>query len=302
MTGKGGFPTLSDLKAALKSRGFRPSKSRGQNFLFDHNTLRIISAEIAALPEDTVLEIGPGSGFLTMHLAPTAGRILAVELDSMLSAVARSFVKTNENVEFMNTDILKKDGVNPVVLKRLRDLGGCSVVAGNLPYSAATAIIYAIACSDLTPRQLVFLLQEEVACRLSAHPGSPDYCAASVITMATYDAELLHRIGPNVFWPKPRVNSRLIRFRPAQRVPNLRRFAAFAHALFARPKKTAVNSFVEGVFSLPEAIRPRHEDNLRDAVTTALRSLEIDPRIRPGRLDFLQIEALYGKLVPEILT
>jgi len=148
---------------------------------------------------------------------------------------------------------------------------------------------------------MVFLLQEEVAERLSASPGSPDYSAISVITAAAFDAQLLQRMGPNVFWPKPQVSSRLVRLRPAPKVPNLDRFAAFVHTLFARPRKTAVNSFVEGATRYSKDKTGECRDALRTAVTGALQSLGVDAKARPGTLDFDQIKALHEKLVPESL-
>ena len=301
MTGKNDFPTLSDLKEELRKYEFKPSKARGQNFLFDHNTLRRISEQIPLTLQDTVLEVGPGSGFLTLHLAQTAGCILAVELDSILSSVAQSFLKTRENVEIMNTDILKNDNLSSAVINRLQELNGCSTVVGNLPYSAATAIISAFAQSSLQPRHLVFLLQEEVARRLTASPGNSNYCSSSVITTAAYDSELLQRIGPNVFWPKPKVYSRLVRFKPVLKVRYFSKFAAFVHTLFARPRKTAVNSYLEGISQLPAGKGKKSSESLRNTVTGAIQSLGLSPQTRPGRLDFSQIHSLYKKLVPETL-
>jgi 16S rRNA (adenine1518-N6/adenine1519-N6)-dimethyltransferase len=301
LTGKGRLPILSDLKAALRGRGFLPSKARGQNFLFDHNTLRIVAGEVAALPQDTVLEVGPGSGFLTMHLAGTAGRVLAVEVDSTLSLVAKHFLQAHNNIEVMTANILRNDDLNPEVEERLRELGDCSLIAGNLPYSAATAIISAIARSDLKPRRLVFLLQEEVARRLTADPGTSDYGSNSVITAAAFNTQLLQRIGPNVFWPKPRVSSRLVRLTPAAKVGDLPKFASFVHTLFARPKKTAVNSLLEGLARLPTVANREHPDSLREEVVSAIKSLGVGLKVRPGRLDLGQIIKLHEKLVPETL-
>jgi 16S rRNA (adenine1518-N6/adenine1519-N6)-dimethyltransferase len=248
-----------------------------------------------------VLEIGPGSGFLTMQLAQTAGRVLAVEVDGILTAVSRRFLEGTDNVEIMNADIFQKDSLNPEVIERLRKLGGCSLAVGNLPYSAATAIVSALARSNLSPRGMVFLLQEEVARRLGASPGSPDYGAVSVIMAAAFDAELLQRIGPNVFWPKPKVSSRLVRLRPAQKVQNLERFAAFVHTLFARPRKTAANSFVEGAARGLSGKPGEPKDVLRRTVAAALQSLGVDPKARPGALNLDQVKALHKKLVPESL-
>ncbi len=301
MTSKDDYPTLRDLKVALRNSGFVPSKARGQNFLFDHNILRSISGEVAALPDDIVLEIGPGSGFLTMHLAQTAGRVLGVEVDGTLSSVSKRFLGKCENVEIMTADILQKGSINTAVLRRIGELGGCSLAVGNLPYSAATAIVSAIAGSDLKLRRMVFLVQEEVARRLTASHGDPDYCAGSVITAASFDTELLQRIGPSVFWPRPKVNSRLVRFRPAPKVSDPAGFALFVHTLFARPKKTAVNSFLEGLSRTPTGTDRERRSHQREAIIRAIQSIGMDPRVRPGRLAFEQIEALHKKLVPEIL-
>lgn len=301
MTSKDDYPTLRDLKTALRYNGFVPSKARGQNFLFDHNILRSIAREAGALPDDTVLEIGPGSGFLTMHLAQTADRVLGVEVDRSLSSVSKRFLGEYENVEIMTADFLQKGSINPAVLRRIEELGGCSLAVGNLPYSAATAIVSAIAGSDLKLRRMVFLVQDEVARRLTASYGDPDYGAVSVITAASFDTELLQRIGPIVFWPRPKVNSRLVRFRPTPKVSDPAGFALFVHTLFARPKKTAVNSFLEGLFRTPTGIDRERRKSQREAIILAIQSIGMDPWIRPGRLDFEQIKALHGKLVPEIL-
>jgi 16S rRNA (adenine1518-N6/adenine1519-N6)-dimethyltransferase len=300
LTGKDDFPTLNDLKEVLKGYSFQPSKARGQNFLFDHNTLRHIVDKFSPNRQDTVLEIGPGSGFLTMHLAQAAGRVLAVEIDKILVRVAKHFLESSENVEIVNADILQNDNLSPRVVERVQDLGGCNLIVGNLPYSAATAIISAIARSNLKPRHLVFLLQEEVARRLAAGFGSPDYCASSVITAAVYDMELLGQIGPSVFWPRPKVNSRLMLLTPSPKVGNYTSFAAFVHTLFARPRKTAVNSYLEGISRQLQAAKG-YKSSLRDTVTSAIQSLGMDPKVRPSKLDFDQIHDLFKKLVPETL-
>jgi 16S rRNA (adenine1518-N6/adenine1519-N6)-dimethyltransferase len=296
MIERGLKPTLKDLKSALKRKGFTPSKALGQNFLYEHQVLEAIAMEINPAQTGVLLEIGCGSGFLTMHLADTAGKILAVEIDQVLVTVAKRFLSEYPNVEVLEADILKNGEISPAVLKRLEELGGCGLVAGNLPYSAATAIVSALAHWKFTPEALVFMLQEEVARRLAAEPGSPDYGALSVITQAAFEVELLREIGPEVFWPKPKVDSRLLKLTPVKFDGDLRQFEAFVHALFAQPRKTALNSLVMGAGRVDLPFVVKDTAGLREKVAGLFRLFGIDPAVRPGRLDLSQIRKLFDNL------
>jgi 16S rRNA (adenine1518-N6/adenine1519-N6)-dimethyltransferase len=293
------MPTLSKLRRALRLTGFTPSKTLGQNFLFEHRVLAAIAREVGATGNDVVLEIGCGCGFLTMHLTGSAKKVLAVEIDATLAGVAGRFLSEFPNVEILQADILTQGEVNPVVAEQLRELGGCDLVAGSLPYSAATAIVSALGRWDFTPRALVFLFQEEVARRLAAGPGTSDYGALSVITGAAFEVELLLKIGSEVFWPSPKVESRLVRLKPREFGGDLKGFGAFVHALFAQPRKTAVNSLISGAERSQIPSLPHSRAELRERVAGVLDSLGIDPGTRPGQLSLVQVEAIFKKLVPE---
>ncbi len=293
------LPTLSELKAALRRKGFKPSKARGQNFLFEHRLLGAIAEDVGAGEQDVVLEIGSGCGFLTMHLAGRVRRLLAVEIDRTLAGVATRFLERYANVEILSADFLTGGQVNAEIVERVREIGGCDVVTGNLPYSAATAMIGALAQWAFRPRSLVFMLQEEVARRLTARPGSSDYGGLSVITQAAFEAELLRKVGPEVFWPKPKVHSRVVRLKPRALTGDFGHFTRFVHALFAQPRKTALNSLVAGVTRSRELSAIGTGAKLRGRVAGILSSLGIELETRPGQLDFAQIQAIHGELVPE---
>lgn len=294
MTDSVPFPTLRDLKSALRREGFTPSKARGQNFLFEHKILQAVAKDVAPGPRDIVLEIGCGCGFLTLHLAQEVGTVLAVEIDRTLTRIAGNFLKPYPKAQVMAADLLTGEKVNPAVLKRLDELGGCDLIAGSLPYSAATAMITALSRSKLRPRKMLFLLQEEVARRLGAAPGSRDYGALSVITARAYETTLLRKVGPNAFWPRPKVESRLVCLQPKKRPCDLETFSRFVHALFSQPRKTAVNSLLHGISRRGVQAGPE----LRKKITELLVSLELTTSARPGSLSLNEIEAIYKNLAP----
>ncbi len=333
MTSKQHFPALSDLKTALQLTGWRPSKALGQNFLFEHSVLDAIARQVAPGPTDVVLEIGAGCGFLTAHLAQTAGKVLAVEIDSRLVDIARRFLQQYANAEVMAADILRSKKLSPQVQKRLGELGGCDLVAGNLPYSTATAIIMALArrvapagkttarnatgemerCPKdnadlgaqplgLSPRTLTFLVQEEVGQRLAAKPGMPEYGGISVLTGASFSVKLLRTVGAEVFWPKPKVTSRLVQLRPRRKPDEFEKFERFVHTLFAQPRKTAINSIVHGA-GRAGALRPgAGKVRLRQEVTQALVSLGVRADVRPGGLSVAQVQELHNVLAAKGLV
>jgi len=292
-------PSLKDLKKALRKTGFRPSKTRGQNFLFDHGMLEAIAADAELRPDDKLLEIGSGCGFLTGHLAQYAGSVLAVEIDRVLAAVSNRFLASWGNIEVLVADILREGKVNPEVAGKLRETGICDVVAGNLPYSAATAVIAALSDWEFEPRALVFLLQEEVALRIGAGPGEPDRCALSVISQAAFTVELLRKVGSEVFWPRPKVQSRLVRLTPRGGTDEFSDFRQFVFMLFAQPRKTVLNSLTDGA-GRAGPLQGRESKEIKQIAVSVLNSAEIDPKTRPGQLSEAQIKAIYRQFQAQI--
>jgi 16S rRNA (adenine1518-N6/adenine1519-N6)-dimethyltransferase len=194
----------------VTSSGHRPKRSLGQNFLVDPNLQRKIVAALDAGPDDTVLEIGPGREALTRHLAGTVGRLVLVELDDDLAAALSVRYQGRDDVEVVHRDILD---VSPEAL--VADPGSLRVV-GNVPYNITTPILFHL-LERPRPRDMVLMVQDEVADRIVAPPGSSAYGALAVGVQSVADAEKLFRVGRQAFRPVPGVDSAVVRIRP--RVP-----------------------------------------------------------------------------------
>ncbi|MFQ5536773.1 MAG: 16S rRNA (adenine(1518)-N(6)/adenine(1519)-N(6))-dimethyltransferase RsmA [Gemmatimonadota bacterium] len=188
-------------------RRHRARKALGQNFLVDPNLQRKIVEAVAPAPEDVVLEIGPGKGALTRHLEGRAGRLILVELDRDLAAELRQRYEGRDDVTVVEGDILKVDlgalAPDPSALK----------VVGNIPYNITTPILFHF-LERPRPREIVLMVQEEVAERIVAGPGTGTYGALAVGVRSVARAERLFRVGRGAFRPVPAVDSAVVRIRP----------------------------------------------------------------------------------------
>lgn len=186
----------------------RARKSLGQNFLVDTQQQRRIVAALEPQPADTVLEIGPGQGALTRHLAGSVGRLIVVELDDALApALAREFAD-RPHVTVIHDDFMNVD------LQALVDDVHALKVIGNIPYNITTPIIFRLLERARRPRRIVLMIQKEVADRISAPPGSGEYGALSVGVRTVAEVERLFLVGRGAFRPTPRVDSAVIRILP----------------------------------------------------------------------------------------
>ncbi len=198
--------TLTEIRAALTELETRPRQSLGQNFLYDQNLARGIVEQLQGHHDGTILEIGPGLGALTEFLLPMAHRLVLVEKDErMVTWLGRKFPPPQ--VELFHTDALAFD------LRRICGEGRVAIV-GNLPYYVSTALIshYTNALSPASI--LVLTLQHEVATRLSATPGTPDYGAMSVCVQRRWNVRFLRKLPPSVFYPAPKVSSAVVSLTP----------------------------------------------------------------------------------------
>lgn len=204
-------PPWSEFRSALDSAGFRPSRRLGQNFLRDENAVRAIVRDAEVAAGDFVLEIGPGCGFLTLHLARSGARVLAVEIDARLLAIASELVEGRGAVEFLHADALAgKHALATALFERLPARARWSVVS-NLPYSIATPVVALLAALANPPARMTVLVQLEAAERLVASPGTPAYGPVSVKLALSYQSSILRRLSPELFWPKPKVDSAVVR-------------------------------------------------------------------------------------------
>jgi 16S rRNA (adenine1518-N6/adenine1519-N6)-dimethyltransferase len=191
----------------------RAKKSLGQNFLLDPNQQRRIVAALEAAPHDVVLEIGPGQGALTRHLAGTVRRLILVELDDHLAAALAMSYGGRPDVAIVHADFMDVD------LTSLADDVRSLLVVGNIPYNITTPLIFRLLERDLRPRRIVLLVQQEVADRIVARAGDHNYGALSVGVQSVARVEKLFRVARGSFRPVPGVDSTLIRIEPIEPPP-----------------------------------------------------------------------------------
>jgi 16S rRNA (adenine1518-N6/adenine1519-N6)-dimethyltransferase len=212
-------------------------KRLGQNFLIDPNIVRKIVAAAALDSNDSVLEIGPGRGILTEMLCRSANRVTAIEVDPRLHAYL-----SEQQVHYPNLTLILDDAMTYPI----DGLPIGTIVVANLPYYLSTPLLFRLLDQrDRFPR-MVLMLQDEVADRLVAKPGSPAYGVLSV--MAQYAAEITKafRVSAQCFRPRPEVGSAVVLLKTrSQRALNREqepKFAALVKAAFAHRRKTLINS------------------------------------------------------------
>jgi len=188
----------------------RAKKSLGQNFLVDANLQRKIVDALDPSPEDEVMEIGPGQGALTRHLAGRAGRLVLVELDDGLAARLQAEFADDPSVRVIHRDVLQ------VPLEEVSEDPARLKVIGNIPYNITTPILFGLLERRPRPREIVLMIQKEVAERILAAPGSRTYGALAVGVRAVAEVERVMNVGRTAFRPVPDVESAVIRVVPHQ--------------------------------------------------------------------------------------
>ncbi|MCB9891232.1 MAG: ribosomal RNA small subunit methyltransferase A [Planctomycetes bacterium] len=220
-------PTHGELRALLEARGIHPMRRHGQNFLLDENLLAAIVRDACVVPGDHVLEIGCGPGLLTRHLVRAGAIVLAVDVDERMIPIARELVGDTDRVAFLLTDALAgKHELAPELLERLRGFERYRLVA-NLPYAVATPLLLGLATHEHPPFEMVTLVQREAADRYAAGPGRKAYGSASVRLQVRYVVDRLRHVPPTVFWPRPKVDSAVVRFQRRNELPEPRLLRVF---------------------------------------------------------------------------
>ncbi|MGJ3507962.1 16S rRNA (adenine(1518)-N(6)/adenine(1519)-N(6))-dimethyltransferase RsmA [Enemella sp. A6] len=238
MTGSagGGLLDPSTVRRLAAELDLRPTKQRGQNFVTDANTVRRLVGLAALTPQDVVLEIGPGLGSLTLGLLEAAAHVTCVEIEPALArrlprTVAERMPGAEDRLTVVEADALRVD--------RIPDPAPTAIVA-NLPYNVAVPVLLHLFSIVDTWRTGLVMVQSEVADRLVAGPGSRTYGVPSVKTAWYAEATRSGQVGPNVFWPVPRVDSGLVRLRkqepPATTATRARVFTVI-DAAFAQRRK-----------------------------------------------------------------
>jgi 16S rRNA (adenine1518-N6/adenine1519-N6)-dimethyltransferase len=257
-------PELSPA-TALRYLGRQPRKGLSQSFLTDPGVCVAMAAAAEVGPADDVLEIGPGLGILTRVLLDRAGRVVAVELDRELAARLPDQVSA-ENLVVVQADALDFD---PRQL-----LGDHYKLIANLPYHISSPVLTRYLFDVCEPEVLVVMLQREVAERIAAGPGQASYL--STVIQAVADVSVVRRVAAGAFYPRPKVESAVLRIEPHARptIANEQReqFRRLVRAGFTQPRKTLANSLAQGL------ARPRSE------VEMWLKRANLDPATRPQHL------------------
>ncbi|MFO0950588.1 MAG: 16S rRNA (adenine(1518)-N(6)/adenine(1519)-N(6))-dimethyltransferase RsmA [Isosphaeraceae bacterium] len=285
--------TQSYLRTLFAQRGVAPQHRFGQNFLVDLNIHDVIVKAAEVGPDDVVLEVGPGAGAMTALMASTGAAVVAVDIDPAMVALAGEAVLGLPNVRVLNADALAgKHVLNPEVLDNVR--AGLAVspsrkfkLVSNLPYNVATPVITNLLVHpELCPSRIVVTIQLELAERMRAEPGTAHYGALSVLVQALTDFELVRVLPPSVFWPRPKVESAVVRLdpNPAKRaeITDLPWFHSVVRQIFLHRRKN-----LRGVlFSLYKPAWTKPE------VDALLESLGLDGSIRAEAMNVEEFQSL----------
>ncbi|MEM9953743.1 MAG: 16S rRNA (adenine(1518)-N(6)/adenine(1519)-N(6))-dimethyltransferase RsmA [Chloroflexota bacterium] len=219
-----------------------PKKSLGQNFMHDPNTIEKIVTTAELMPEDTVVEIGPGTGELTARLADYARHVMAIEVDERLAPLLEDRFAQTSNVYFMFQDVLKTDILSLVGGKEF-------VVVANVPYYITTAIIQHLLEQPKRPKRIVMTMQYEVAERICAKPGDMTILSNSVQYYGK--PTIVSKLNPAVFWPRPNINSAILKIdvyeQPSVHVDDEKLFFRVVKAGFSQKRKQVKNALSGGL-------------------------------------------------------
>lgn len=257
----------------------RPRKRFGQHFLTNPRILSRIVDALDLAPGQRVLEIGPGQGALTAHLLERGARVTAIEVDRDLAAMLRP--------RFPNLTLVEADALE-IDWHTIMEHPGDWLVTGNIPYNITSPLLDKVLLPPC-PARIVFLVQKEVADRITASPGSAEYGALTVGIQTVAQAERLFKVPAGAFNPAPKVDSAVVRLAP--RVTRLiqdgeiRGFRRFVTGLFGFRRKQLVRGLRELTGWPPERVMPLVE------------RLGLDPAARPEVLEPAQFVMIFRQLV-----
>lgn len=278
--------TLSYLRNLFEQRGLHPKSKLGQNFLIDLNLIEVLLRAAELSPDDLVLEVGSGTGSLTVRLSEQAGGVVSVEVDPDFATMTDEVVTAHrDRVALIHADVLRnKNELNPVVLRAVYDMKKRTStvtvkLVANLPYAVATPVISNLLLSDVPVERMVVTVQWEIAERMMATPGIKDYGALAVLVQSLADVTLVRKLPPTVFWPRPQVDSAIVKIVPsvAKRAAlgDPLKFRNFLRDLYAHRRKNLRG----GLVSMAGRGFGKQE------VDAKLAALGIDGKVRAETLD-----------------
>lgn len=268
----------TELRQYLEELGISPKKGLSQNFLLDGNIIRKIVALAELTPDDVVVEVGPGPGALTEALLETGATVLAVEKDQVLATALGRLHSQKGNIKIYCDDIL----TFPIEKEVSRHLSGHNKakVIANLPYHLTTPIITQLIPKDHIFSHIVVMVQDEVAHRIVAKPGTKEFGSLSIFLRFYSEPHYGFQVSRNCFYPKPNVESAVVKFdiRPPPDVSNEEEFFRMTRTAFGQRRKM-----------LRTSLRGLYEP---DRVQDILEEIGKSPKSRPEELsleDFLEL-------------
>ena len=276
--------TRTQLKGIFAERGFTPLKRLGANYLIDGNIKDKVIAEAAAAKGDTVLEIGPGLGALTMDLAASGAEVYAVEIDKKAFALLKEMAADRfPKLKLFHEDILKFDLGKIPAQNKIK-------VVGNLPYYITTPIIELLIQNRHLVRFALIMVQREVANRLMAPPGTKDCSSISCFIQYYTKPQYIYTIKPTAFYPSPDVDSSLIRLdmrdKPPVDVRDEKLFFRIIRSSFNQRRKSIINSLSrEASLNIP-----------KDELSRVLENIGIDPASRPESLSLAEFAKIANSM------
>ncbi|MGB7983184.1 MAG: 16S rRNA (adenine(1518)-N(6)/adenine(1519)-N(6))-dimethyltransferase RsmA, partial [Candidatus Nanopelagicales bacterium] len=235
MTDRAALLGPADIRALAAHLGLRPTKTLGQNFVIDANTVRRIVRLAGVGADDTVLEVGPGLGSLTLALLESVGHVLAVEIDPVLAGQLPDTVADRAPGLVDRLNVLGADAL------RVTELPAApTALVANLPYNVSVPVLLHLLATFPTIQRALVMVQLEVAQRLAAAPGSRVYGVPSAKARWYADVRQAGLVGRSVFWPVPNVESglvELVRTQPPRTDVDRAEVFAVIDAAFAQRRK-----------------------------------------------------------------
>ena len=267
-----------EVRAALRELEFRPRKSRGQNFLVHERVIDAILRLVDLSPQDEVLEIGPGLGFLTRRLVEKASTVWAVEVDgALVDWLKRSSLSEHSSFHLLHEDILTAPLGELLPKHKIK-------LVGNLPYNISTAVLFRLFEWRDHFSSLVLMVQKEVAERMASGPGSKEYGTLSVWCQVHGRVTEKVPVSPEAFFPRPKVRSTVLKIElfpePLAGADELSALRKLVRAAFGQRRKTLGNALA-GLFG-----------NARTEAEAFLRRENIDPRRRGETLSVAEFIGL----------
>ena len=283
-------PTLGNPQetiAVLQKYNFAFQKKFGQNFLIDPRVLEKIIKAAEITEDDCVLEIGPGIGTMTQHLACAAKKVIAVEIDRALIPILQDTLSGWDNVKIINEDVMKVDLAK---LAEEENGGKPLKVVANLPYYITTPIIMGLFENHVPLKSITVMVQREVADRMQVGPGTKDYGALSLAVQYYAKPYIVANVPPNCFMPRPKVGSAVIRLEryeePPVKVKDEKLMFRIIRASFNQRRKTLAN----GLKNSAEL------DFTKEEIAAAIAGIGKEPGVRGETLTLEEFARLADEL------